>query len=241
MGHIQYFNVADVLPATAVVSTSQVDSPSSRLVQIGPRWERPWRSTSTTTQSGTIDFLLGSFAVVAFVAYNANFTSIVVHGVTYPISADLDGMYKLFKAVSFTTDSVAWSIPSQTTTDGASFFKLGRLLFLTAIHELEECPESISREIFDPQITAESELGVFDTLPAGSPYSRETWTGKYTADTLPNMRVLFNRRAHQWVGLFRNLNTARDYEFCFYHKEGGTRINYGNVTIDMDVNFRQSA
>lgn len=247
MGNPLYFNGANIPASVAEVSTAQPDSPPSRLVQVGPKWERPWRSTTTAAQTGIISFTAGSQNIVAFVVYHANFTSIVVNGVTYTISADLDRMYKLFRTVSLSLNEVPFSIPVQATTPDPNtgislpYFKLGRLFFMTAVSELEECPESISREIFDPQITAESELGVFDTLPAGSPYSRESWTGKYTADTLPNLRALFNRRAHQWVGLFRNLNTTRDYEFCFYHKEGGTRITYGNVTVDMDVSFRQSS
>lgn len=240
MGNIQYFTAQDVIPATITGLSAQADSPASRLSVIGPKFERSWRSTSLSAQTGTITFTNPSDIAQFFVAYDANFTSLVFNGETYIIQPDLEGTCKLFKELLVASSSSAtFTIPVQATTDGATHYRLGRLFCLEAVHELEHCPSSISREIFDPQITAESELGVFETLPAGSPYSRESWSGQWLSDELPNVRALFSRRAHQWVGMFRNLSAERDYEFQFTGKDGSTRINYGNVTVDMDVSWRQ--
>jgi hypothetical protein len=237
-----WFDDTHVIPATVESITSeQADSPASRLVQIGPRWERSWRSTGLAEQSGVIAFDGGSQDVVALVVYAANFNQIEINGTLYTMQIDFDGMYKMFKEVTISDDAIPFTIPAQTPSDGVGHYRLGRLLFVKTLIEVEQCPESVSREIFDPQVQAENELGVFDTLPAGSPYSRESWSGKWVTDEIPNIRALFHRRAHRWVGLFRNLSPTRDYEFMFAGRDGGIRINYGNVTVDMDVSWRQVA
>lgn len=242
MGNPLWFDATNVIPATVESITSeQADSPASRLCQLGPRWERAWRSEGLAEQEGVLTFTGGSQDVVGLVVYGANFNQITIGGVDYVMHTDFDGMYKMFREIEVTADEMAFTIPAQTPSDGVGHYRLGRILLLDTVLELEECPESITREIFDPQVQAESELGVFDTLPAGSPYSRESWSGKFTSEYLQNVRALFRRRAHQWFGLFRNMNPERDWEFLFMGRDGGVRITYGNVTHDMDVSFRQQS
>ena len=240
MGNILWFDSAGIVPCVPTASSAQADSPSSRMGVIGGRFERPWRSTDLSAQSLAFPFA-GSTSIVGFALYNFNAPSITIAGTPYTVSQDFDDMGKLFKIVPLTTASVAVSIPgSQTTFDSANFYKIGRLYFLTGVHEMEQCPETISREIRDPQIIAPRfGGGVLDTLPAGTQFSVEQWGGRWMSDELPNVKTLFKRRAHQWVGYFRNY-LDRDYEFWFAGKSSGLRIDYsGNLAVQMAISFEQ--
>lgn len=236
MGNVIWFDASQILPCTPSASSEAADSPAARMGIVGGRFERPWRATGTGGQ--TLSFPTGGSSV-AFALYNANFAEITIAGAPYTISQDFDGRGKLF-VVASASGTVSVSIAGgQTTTDGATAYKIGRLFFLTAYNTLEQNPESLTKEIHDPQLLVDSELGVYDTLPAGSPYATEAWSGKWISDALPNIKALFQRRSHAWVGLFRNY-LDRDYELTFYHKIGGARLTYGQFAIDMETNFRQA-
>lgn len=238
MGNIIWFDTAGIVPCTPTAGAEQADSPASRMGIIGGQFERPWRAPDTSAQS--LSFPFGSSkSIVAFALYNCNAPTITINGVLYTVSVDFDGMGKLFKAVPFSASTVAVSIAgSQATLDGSAFYKIGRLYFLTGVNEIEQNPESITREIHDPQITVDSELGVHDTLPAGSQYSTEAWSGRWLNDYLPNVKNLMRRRGHEWMGIFRNF-LDRDYELIFYGKTGGVRLTYNGISVTIDAIFRQ--
>ena len=235
--------MSNVPTATVGATSSASGFPAARLSVKTPPYVRGWRSTSTSTQTLTFTFT-GSTAVVGAVLYDANFTSATVGGVGRTLSADkfdslVTDRYKIFVPFTATASSQTVTIPSQTPTDGASYFKLGKVHFLTAYTELQQNPKPEMPIVqVDPQLTAGDENGaVYESMAKGPGFIRNDWSwlGGFTSATelFSTMKI---GRDHIFLLYF---NLGSDAEVYYMQRTGEVSIQRGNATYDLSTNFRQ--
>jgi hypothetical protein len=238
----QVVNLSNVVAATIVATSSATNYPASRLALTTPPFVRGWRSTSTSAQTLTCSF--SSAALVGCMLYDANFSSVQINSVDYTISADpWDSLgtsrRKIWIPLSVTASSRSVVIPSQTPTDGASYFKLGRIHFFTAITELQQNPRpDMGVTLIDPQLTAgDPEQAVFESLPAGPAFIREEWSWLGQHSYATELFTIAGIGAHQPFLLYHDLDA--DYEAYYMQRLGGVQVRRGNATHDIAMTLKQ--
>jgi len=92
---------------------------------------RKWMSTNTSQQ--TLDFTFAaSQSVVGVVLDDVNFASVKVGGTDFTVASDARvNRYKLYADKTSAGATYQIIVPNQTATDGLSYFRIGRILFVT--------------------------------------------------------------------------------------------------------------
>jgi hypothetical protein len=239
----QVVNLSNVVAATITATSEATNYPASRMALTTPPYVRGWRSTGTSSQTLTVTFG-SSNALVGCVIYDANFTAVSINGSDYTIQKDPwdslgSSRYKIWIPLSVTASSRSVVIPSQSTTDGAGYFKLGKVHFFTVITELQQNPRpEMGITLIDPQMTTESENGsVFESLPAGPAFIREEWSWLGQHSYATELFTVAGIGAHQPFLLYHDLDN--DYETYYMQRLGGVQIQRGNATHDIAMTLRQ--
>lgn len=239
----QFVNMSAVVSATVGATSSATGFPASRLASTSAPFVRGWRSTSTSSQTLTFTFS-GSTSVVGAVLYDANFATATVGGVSRTLSPDphdsfLTSRYKLWVPFTATASSQTVTIGSQTPTDGAAYFKLGRVHFFTAYTELQQNPRpEMGITGVDPQLIAGDESGsVYESMSRGPGFIREEWSwmgqNSYTTELFTAQKI---GRATPFI-LYHNLGT--DSEVYYMQRISEVGIRRGTATYDISMGFRQ--
>jgi hypothetical protein len=182
--------------------------------------------------------------VVGAILYDANFTTATVGGSSRTLSPDpydsfLTNRYKLWVPFTATASSQVVTVGSQATTDGAAYFKLGRVHFFTAYTELQQNPRpEMSITAIDPQLTAGDESGsVFESMSRGPGFIREEWSWlgqtSYTTELFTAQKI---GRATPFI-LYHNLGT--DSEVYYMQRTSEVGIRRSTVVQDISMSFRQ--
>jgi hypothetical protein len=92
-----------------------------------------WRSTSTAQNTIVCPFS-GSKHIIGVILDDVNFTSVNIGGTDFTIGRDERvGRYKIYALLDTTNSSITITIPTQSTTDGLSKFRIGRIVFLDTV------------------------------------------------------------------------------------------------------------
>ena len=239
----QIVNLNNIPSATVGATSSATGFPASRLASTAPPYVRGWRSTGTTTQTLTFTFT-GSTSVVGCVLYDANFTSVTVGGVGRTVNPDffdsfVQNRYKIWVPFTSTASSQSVVIASQTPTDGAAYFKLGRVHFFTAYTELQQNPNpEMGITGIDPQLVAGDPNGsVYESMSRGPGFILEEWSWlgqqSYATELFTIAKI---GRANPFI-LYHNLGTDSQVYYMQRTSEVGAR--YGTATYDISMSFRQ--
>ena len=123
-------------PTFTVTATSSATDYTCSDLAIFTNLRRCWRSTSTSQQ--TLDFTFSSSqAVVGVVIDDTNFTAIKVGATDYTISKDTRvNRYKIYADKTSTGSTFQIIVPTQTPTDGNSFFRIGRIMFIVSANKI---------------------------------------------------------------------------------------------------------
>lgn len=232
------------LSPTVTATTEASGYPSSRLLQILPHPViRRWRATSTILHNLVFDF--GSTkTVVAIALFGANFpTYTLAHsadnisftslsGETAVAQDTMDGYYKAFYLVNgggnFSNRYVRLRVASGlTTVDGASYYTLGCVLFMSAINNWpRDIPSPVEIELNRSYVQSGN-----DIAPAGPFYLTRELNTVLAPSEISQLQTIGLLGEHQPF-LFTNNWSVTDTNYknqvYLYRYRGGMRYSrYG--------------
>lgn len=113
--------------------------------------DRTWRSTSTAQQTITLTFS-GSKTVKTLILDHCNFTSVTIAGTSYTLTRDpKTWRYRLNLLRTITGSSITIVVPTQTPTNGVSYFFVGRIIVMDSYIEFTLNENSLSEEAPYPE------------------------------------------------------------------------------------------
>jgi hypothetical protein len=142
---------------------------------------RPWKSLVTTQVTITLTFA-ASKSIVVFVLLDCNFSSVLIDGQAFTLTMDSGtGRYDLYAAKAYTGSAPVITIPAQTPTDGAAFFRIGTVVCLDTLLTFSKNPSFPYERSYDEEM-----------ISTKTPSGKETdilmgeikWTGSFGFDRL---------------------------------------------------------
>lgn len=231
------------------ITSEETSYPSSELSGYASL-RKHWRSTSTSEQTIVLD-LLSAFNIPCIFLDHCNFTSatIEVNGSnSWGSPQDSQAViinedktverYKKWHEPNSSSDRyVRIIIPSQTPTDGASYFRISRIIIpqtvFTPIHNISwDYPSGANK----PKNINEFMSGGFEIIRLGSDllWQGDIQWGYYPTDSLDDLRTLSARLEDDLALYYENITSDTSKAYCVAKRSQVTinRAGYNNNQVN---------
>lgn len=225
-------------PTFTVSATSSATDYSCSNLSNFTNLRRCWRSTSIAQQ--TLDFTFASSqSIVGVVVDDTNFISITVGGTANTLTKDTwVNRYKKYSDKTSTGSTFQIIIPNQTPTDGASYFRIGRILFVTSANKIllnQNISWPLPRTSEQPFVKTPFESGGVEIIKLGD-YFAFSCTMKFNyanRSTEEQVKVINTVPMNVPIVLYENNTDTSQVYVCY--KEGSissSELTSDVVTID---------